>query len=82
MFDLDKIVYSTKPITLRERILAQQGANGDWQAMHAYICCRTNLTPDEAYELDDEDTSAVIDGIGKGLVQGLQLQNMLRSTHD
>lgn len=82
MFDPDKIEYSTKPITLRERILCQSGANGDFSAMHAYICSRTNLTVEEAFELDDEDVTLVLEGINQGFQTSLILQNMLKTSDD
>lgn len=60
MLDLDSVVYSDKPFTLRERILEYRWTNGDWDALASLILLRTNLTNTEALDLTEEEDGTLV----------------------
>lgn len=74
--NLDNIIYSTRPMTLRDRILCQRAMQGDYESIAAYILARTNLQHEEALDLDDEEQIKVVTQIGKAVVQSVLLQQL------
>lgn len=75
-----EIVYSSKPITLREHILLQsiQGP-GDFRAVLELFVRRTDLTETEAMDLDGEDIGDVLKEIVHRMSQAAILQQLGKS---
>lgn len=74
--NLDKLICSTKPSSLGEKILCQRAAAGNWEAMAALVLIRTNLTEEEVLSLDDEDLAKVMALINTAVVSGVHLQKL------
>lgn len=65
--NLDQIVYSTKSITLREMIIAQRVAQGEASAIVEFLLLRTNLTEEQALDLDLEDITVISNHIQEAI---------------
>ena len=76
------VIYSQKPMTLRQHIFVQRVSQGDYEAMHGLILERTNLSAEEAYELDDEDLMIVLGRVSENLAQGIVLQKLGQSLNE
>lgn len=75
--NLDTVVYSTKPLNLRDHIFLQRFSSAnDYQAMLDIILVRTNIRLEDALELDDEDLGIVMGKITESVMQAIQLTGL------
>lgn len=65
--DRSKLEISTESLKLGDLVITQAMKTGDWEATYDYIVRRTNLTEDEAFELDLDDVTYVLLRINEGL---------------
>lgn len=75
-----EIEYSRSIIKLTDLILIQRIANGgDWEAVAQYIVRRSNITTEEALDLDTEELSNILDGLSTAADASIALQKLGRS---
>jgi len=65
--NVEDIEISTKPFTLKQAILLQRATNGDLEATLLFIVDRTNLTVEQAAELDVEDLAGLTIRVSQGI---------------
>lgn len=80
--DIEKVVASTRPLTLGDHILLQRITDGDLEATYQYILRRTNLTPEEAWALDTKETLEVLNKITIGVADSLLLESIGNALND
>ena len=80
--DLDKVEYSSKPVTLEQRIWLERSGNGSYEAMFNLILARSNISTEEALELLEDDLTIVVTKIGEGMRQSYVLSTLGKAFQD
>ena len=80
--DIEKVVASTRPLTLGDHILLQKIGLGDFEATYQYILRRTDLTSEEALALDSKEVVTVLEKISTGIVDSLLLESIGNALND
>lgn len=82
MIDLDKVDYSTKPVTLAQHIWMQRAQRQDFEGMLSLILARTNIPEEEALEFDDEELGIVITKVCDGIIASTVLNSLGKGFFD
>lgn len=77
------ITYSSKPITLGNMIDIQRfQSEGDSEALLELILDRTDLTEEEAVQLDMDDIDVIVSSLVLALEQAIALRNLGKSLNE
>lgn len=75
-----EIIYSSKPITLGNMIDIQRfQSESDSEALLELILDRTDLTEEEAIQLDMDDIDVIVSNLVTALEQAIALRNLGKS---
>lgn len=81
--DLTAVEYTTRQFKLKEHIWLQRfSQKNDYEAMLELIVCRSNITAEEALELDWPEILEVITNISNRMVQSIALAELSKELGD